>query len=75
MATRQHTISGLANVAGWHSAWLGAGYAALAIVVVGGVVAIVLVVLVPREHRVEAIRAAADLVAALLPWSGRRDHR
>ncbi len=60
-----------------HGGWLAAGVAALLVVVVlGGLVAVILVALVPREHRVEAIRAVAEVLSALLPWScWRRDRR
>jgi hypothetical protein len=59
-----------------HGAWLASVGAPVVIVVaIGALVVIILVALVPREHRVEAIRAAAELLAALLPWPGRRRGR
>ena len=45
-------------------------------VFIGAAAAVVLVILVGKENRVEAIRATADLLNALLPWRGRRgNHR
>ena len=44
-------------------------------VVVGAVVTVVLVTLAGKEDRVDAIRAAADLLNALLPWRARRGPR
>jgi hypothetical protein len=58
-----------------HGAWLVAGAAALMIVMIGATAVIVLVALAPREHRVDAIRAAAEVLSALLPWPGQgRSH-
>jgi hypothetical protein len=73
MATRVYITHGLATVAGLHGAWFVTGSAALLIVAIGAAAAVILVALVPREHRVEAIRAAAEMLAALLPWPSRRD--
>jgi len=73
--TRRYLSHGLATVAGLHGAWFVTGGAALLIVALGAAAAVILVALAPREHRAEAIRAAAEMLAALLPWPGRRDRR
>jgi hypothetical protein len=44
----------------------------IAILVIGALVAIALVSLAHRDDRVDAIRAAAEVLTALLPWPGRR---
>jgi hypothetical protein len=64
---------GLAGAADLRGGWLAAGGAALLMVATGAATAIIVVALAPREHRVEAIRAAAEMLAALLPWPGRRN--
>jgi hypothetical protein len=45
---------------------------ATACVLTGAVAAVILVILVGKENRVDAIRATADLLSALLPWRARR---
>jgi hypothetical protein len=54
-----------------HDAWLVA-IVILAILLIGTVAAIVLVSLAHKDDRVDAIRAAAEVLAALLPWPSRR---
>jgi hypothetical protein len=49
-----------------------AGLFIAACVITGAVVAVILVVLAGKEHRVDAIRATADLLGALMPWRTRR---
>jgi hypothetical protein len=71
--TQRDPAQALVTVADLHGTWLATGETALLIVTIGAVAAITLVALVPREHRVEAIRATADLLSTLLPWPGRRD--
>ncbi len=44
-------------------------------VLIGAAAAVALVVLAGKENRVDAIRATADLLSALLPWRGRRGGR
>jgi hypothetical protein len=44
----------------------------LVALLIGAVVTIVLVTLVNRDDRVDAIHAAAELLTALLPWPSRR---
>lgn len=44
----------------------------IACVLTGAFLAITLVLIVGKEHRVDAIRATADLIWALMPW---RTHR
>ncbi len=44
----------------------------IAILVIGAMVAIALVSLAHRDDRVDAIRAAAEVLTALLPWPSRR---
>ena len=43
----------------------------IAVLVIGAAVTIVLVCLAKRDDRVAAIRACAEVLRALLPWSGR----
>ncbi len=73
--TRRYITDGLARVIGLHGAWLAAGSAVMLIVTIGAAAAVILVALVPRQHRVEAIRATAELLAALLPWPPCRSRR
>ncbi|HUK69523.1 MAG TPA: hypothetical protein VLW50_12355 [Streptosporangiaceae bacterium] len=75
MVTRRYITHGLASVASLHGAWFTTGSEALLIGAIGAATAVVLVALVSREDRVEAIRAAAEMLAALLPWPRRRDRR
>jgi hypothetical protein len=59
-----------------HDGWLaGEVGGLLMLVLLGATVAVILVALVPRNRRVEAIRAVADLLSALFPWPGRRSGR
>ncbi len=59
-----------------HDGWLAGGVTGLLmLVLLGATVAVILVALVPRDRRVEAIRAVADVLWALLPWPGRRSGR
>jgi hypothetical protein len=44
-------------------------------VLIGAVAAVILVALAGKENRVDAIRATADLLSALLPWRPRRRTR
>jgi len=68
------TTHGLLGAAAAHGVLLAAGLAGLlALVMLGALLTVVLVALVPRERRVEAIRATADVLAVLLPWPARRD--
>ena len=43
----------------------------IAVLVIGAIVTIVLVSLAKADDRVEAIRACAEVLRALLPWAGR----
>jgi hypothetical protein len=62
----------LMAAAGGH-AGLMAAILVIAALVIGAVVTIVLVSLVNKEDRVDAIHAVAEVLTALLPWSGRRE--
>jgi hypothetical protein len=73
--TRRYITDEVASVIGLHGVWLAAGSAALLMVTIGAGAAVILVALVPRQYRVEAIRATAELLAALLPWPRRRSRR
>jgi len=56
---------------GIHAGLLAAGLV-IAALVIGAVVTIVLVSLVSKEDRVDAVHAVAEVLTALLPWSGHR---
>jgi hypothetical protein len=59
----------LATAAG-HDAPL-AAMLVVAVLLIGAVAAIILVSLAHRDDRVDAIHAAAEVLAALLPWPSR----
>lgn len=65
----------LASVYGLHGIGIATGDIALLMVITSAGAAIILVALVPREERVEGIRAVAELLAAMLPWTGRSRRR
>jgi len=48
-----------------------AGLLVEACVLTGAIVAIILVMLAGKDHRVDAIHATADLLSALMPWRAR----
>jgi uncharacterized Tic20 family protein len=52
-----------------------AAFLIIAALIIGAVVAIVLVWLTKKEHRVDAIRAVADVLRALIPWPSRRGNQ
>ena len=59
-----------------HNGWLAGGVTGLLmLVLIGATVAVILVALVPRDRRVEAIHAVAELLSSLLPWPGQRSGR
>jgi hypothetical protein len=69
------TASGLLHAEGSPGSWLVTGLVAmLGIVVFGGLLTVILVCLARKEDRPDTIRAAAEVLAVLLPWPWFRGH-